>query len=157
MASQSPFDQAQEALWKALPAILSGAALGLWAWLGRARQRWRKAAELRRLEAKAVRYMLDRDRHVLHALLTILNADGETRLIDVDELIQQKRLLDDVREELWIADGHESMRGTQRVAEEVIKAISRTQRIQAKTERLRAPAPEMFKDGWQGDGPEDHA
>jgi hypothetical protein len=108
------------------------ALLALAGWLGRQAISWRKRAndlaKIRGLESKSVRYLLDAQRHALRMLTP---GDGST-LVDLDEIIRQKALIDDVREELWVADGHKSQRETDAAVAEILKVMTRTQAIQAK-------------------------
>jgi len=92
--------------------------------------RWRRRrAERRRLEGKAVRYTLDAVRHALHVLHP--GADARDRFVDLSELARQLALVSDVREELWIADGNASRRDSERLESEIVKVLTRTQRIRA--------------------------
>ena len=113
---------------------------GAWALVSRWRRRCREADERRALEGKAVRYMLDAMRHTLH----VVTPTEERRFIDLDEMARQKVLIDQIRDQLWIADGHTSEREAQRQTEEIVRVLTRTQRIQAKEN--------PFKDGWTPEG-----
>lgn len=108
----------------------------------KAYRRWRKRREIRALEAKATRYMLDAMRHSLFALTA---TDGR-HLVSLDELIRQKLLIDQLRDDLWIADGHESERVNEARMAEIVSVITRTQAIAAKKEAIRAGQPPMFKE-----------
>lgn len=131
---------------KALAAI-AGLLAGAWALLARWARRRRAARERRDLEGKAIRYLLDAMRHSLHVWTPAGHDDA--RLIDVDELLRQKLLIDAIRDQLWIADGNESARVTEQVAADIVKVITRTQAIRAKRER-QAPVEtdNPFTDGW---------
>lgn len=121
-------------------AAIGGIVGGAWALVTRWRRRCREAEERRALEAKAVRYLLDAVRHSLN----VLSPTDERRLIDVDELARQKVLIDQIRDLLWIADGHKSDRDAQRQTEEIVRVLTRTQAIRQKEN--------PFKDGWTPDG-----
>lgn len=113
-------------------------------WLLKRVRRWWTT---RRAEAKALRNLLDAQRHVL---LSIVPEEHGGGLMNLDELIRQKALIDDAREAVWIADGNESNRQTEATVAEVVKVLSRTQAIR----RLKQPKDsegDMFKDGWRGD------
>lgn len=122
--------------WAKTIAAIGGILGGIWALARRLWRRYVHAREVRALEAKAVRYLLDAQRHALYALAP---AGDRHRLIDVDELTRQKTLIDEVRDELWVADGHASEREEQRRVEGIVRVLTRTQAIQAK----ETP---MFKD-----------
>jgi hypothetical protein len=107
----------------------------------KAYRRWRKRREVRTLEAKAVRYILDAMRHSLFALTA-----NERHLYSLDELQRQKLLIDQLRDDLWIADGHSLERANQERMAEIVSVITRTQAIAAKQEAYRAGQPPMFKD-----------
>lgn len=124
-------------------AAVGGVVGGAWALVARWRRRCREAQERRALEGKAVRYLLDAVRHSLN----VLTPGDERRLIDVDEIARQKVLIDQIRDLLWIADGHKSERESQRQTEEIVRVLTRTQRIQAK-EQQQNP----FADGWTPEG-----
>ena len=129
------------------PAIL----LAFVGWIGRQFVAWRKRhkadAQMHALEGKAIRYMLDAQRHALHLLVPVSEPD---QLIDRDEMIRQKVLIDDMRDQLWIADGHESQHATEQAAADIMKFMTRTQAIQAKFPAPDAPKATdetpMFKD-----------
>lgn len=121
-------------------AAVGGVVGGAWALVTRWRRRCREAEERRALEGKAVRYMLDAMRHTLH----VVTPTEERRFIDLDELARQKVLIDQVRDQLWIADGHHSEREAQRQTEELVRVLTRTQRIRVKEQGKDNP----FKDGW---------
>lgn len=121
-------------------AAVGGVVGGAWALVSRWRRRCREADERRALEGKAVRYMLDAMRHTLH----VVTPTEERRFIDLDEMARQKVLIDQIRDQLWIADGHTSEREAQRQTEEIVRVLTRTQRIQAKEN--------PFKDGWTPEG-----
>jgi len=128
VAMSSPLDQAIDAFIKAWPAVFLAVGGGVWAWLNRARKAWKREREEQRLQAKAVRYLVDGARHQLRAHLQGAIHDADL----YNELARQKTLLDGVRDELWVHDGHASARET----EHVVEVLTRTQRIKAKTERL---------------------
>lgn len=116
---------------KALAAIV-GLLAGAWALATRWSRRRRAVRAAHALESKAIRYLLDAARHSLHVIAPSL---GESRLIDIDELVRQKHLIDDVRDELWIADGNESARTVRLVEAEIVKVLTRTQAIAAKRQK----------------------
>lgn len=125
--------------WAKTIAAIGGIVGGAWALAVRILRRRRREQERRDLEAKAIRYLLDAMRHTLHVM-----APGERgRLIDVGELERQKVLVDQVRDLLWIADGHQSERDAQAAAAELGRWLTRTQAIEAK-ERGGNP----FADKW---------
>ncbi|MEY4933095.1 MAG: hypothetical protein RLZZ403_1415 [Pseudomonadota bacterium] len=128
------------------PAIL----LAVAGWIGRRFVAWRKrtkaAAQMHALEGKAIRYLLDAQRHALHMLV---RASEDDRLIDLDEMTRQKVLIDDMRDQIWIADGHEGQHATEQAAADIMKFLTRTQAIQAKFPAPDAAATNetpMFKD-----------
>lgn len=119
----------------------------LWGFVALRRKLSAKERGEQKLQAKAVRYLVDASRHQLQAHLSGQVHDAGL----YDELMRQKVMLDGVRDELWVHDGHASARETERAVE---AWMSRTQRIKAKTERLPPGPPdvETFKDGWRGEG-----
>lgn len=123
-------------------AAVGGVVGGAWALIARWRRRCREAQERRALEGKAVRYLLDAMRHTLH----VVTPTEERRFIDLDELARQKVLVDQIRDQLWICDGHKSDREAQRQTEEIVRVLTRTQRIKAKEQRNNP-----FADGWTPD------
>lgn len=136
-------------------AAVGGLLGGAWAVLSRWMRRRREAKAKRELEGKAVRYLLDAVRHSLNALTP---ADRRSSIIDIDELARQKALIDEVRDMLWVADGHVSEREAQRQAEDIVRVLTRTQAIQqvkhrrelaaeANREAKAAGEPPMFKAG----------
>ena len=127
-----PLSPAQEALIKAWPAVVLAGLGALWPAVKAWRARQVKSAKLRAVEGKAVRYLLDAQRHSLRVIAP--SEGGRTWLVDLDEIIRQKALIDDVREELWVADGHASRRDTEQTVAEVVKVMTRTQAIRARTE-----------------------
>jgi hypothetical protein len=122
--------------WAKTVAAVGGIVGGAWALATRWLKRHRAARQRRALEGKAVRYLLDAMRHSLHVL-----QPGERRLVDMDELARQKVLIDGVRDELWVADGHASERENERNVAEIVRVLTRTQAIQAKGKQ------DMFADG----------
>lgn len=105
-------------------------ALGfVWGMISLRRKLSAKEREEQRLQGKAIRYLIDANRHALRAHLIGHIHDSDL----YDELARQKVMLDSVRDELWIHDGHASSRETERIAE----ALTRTQRIRARTEKPR--------------------
>ena len=108
------------------PALATAALIGAWAWI-RAQRKLRAAeAVKRRLEAKAVRYLLDAARHLLYHV-----QPHSGRVVLLEELATQKALIDQVRDELWAADGHPSERFAERQTEAIMRVLTRTQRIEA--------------------------
>ena len=99
---------------KALAAICAAVA-GAAGFASRLHRKHLESVRVREKEAKAVRYLLDAVRHMLHE--------------DLDELPQQRVLIDFVRQEIWAADGHSVAEQTN---EEILKVLTRTQRIDAK-------------------------
>jgi hypothetical protein len=124
---------------KALGAIVALFA-GAWALLARCWRRRRAVRAMRALESKAIRYLLDAMHHNLHALAP--TCPGDARHIDIDELVRQKHLIADVRDELWVSDGNTSARTVRMVEAEIVKVLTRTQAIAAKRERKQ----DMFAD-----------
>jgi hypothetical protein len=122
-------------------AAVGGVLGGAWALVTRWRRRCAEARTKREIEAKATRYLLDAMRHTLNLL-----APGEARFVDLEELARQKVLIDQVRDLLWVADGHRSEREAQRQTEEIVKVLTRTQAIRAK-ERPSS----VFADNWTPD------
>lgn len=102
----------------AVGAIVGGA----WAVARRWYRRRRAEAEIRELESRAIRYLLDAQRHALNVIVP----HEDRRLIDVDELHRQKLLIDQIRDRLWKADGHSQ------TLQDIVNVLTRTQRIQAK-------------------------
>lgn len=121
--------------WAKTLAAIGGVLGAIWAVLSKGWRAWRKRAQMQRLESKAIRYLLDAQRHTLY----FVTPTRESRRVSVDELARQKALVDEVRDELWMADGHESERERQRMAEDVAAVITRTQAIRRKQD--------MFKEG----------
>jgi hypothetical protein len=116
-------------------AAVGGLVGGIWAILSRWARRRLETKAKRELEARAIRYLLDAVRHSLNALTPL---ERRSSLIDADELVRQKTLIDEVRDMIWIADGHSSEREAQRQAEDIIRVITRTQAIERKELHLRA-------------------
>jgi hypothetical protein len=116
-----------------------GALVGAtWALCRRWYTRRRTAREVRELESRALRYLLDAQRHTLNVIVP----HEDRRLIDVDELHRQKLLIDQVRDRLWKADGHSQ------TLQDIVQVITRTQAIQAKRDRQ---PDNPFQDGWTED------
>lgn len=132
--------------WAKTLAAVGGIVGGLWALATRWHRRRQERQRQRDLEAKSVRYLLDAIRHALYVI-----APGPDRFLELDEIERQKALIDQVRDELWIADGHASQRETQRQAEGILKILTRTQRIEAKEQRALQPG-NPFTDGWTPEG-----
>jgi hypothetical protein len=131
-------------------AAVGGLLGGIWAILSRIAKRRREVKVRRELEAKAIRYLLDAMRHSLNALTP---DERRASPIDADELVRQKALIDEVRDMIWVADGHSSEREAQRQAEDILRVITRTQAIERKALHLRAKreaiasgGAAMFKD-----------
>lgn len=121
------------ALLLALP--FAGAVVKAW-------RSWRRRRQIRALERKAVRYLLDAMRHSLFLL-----SANDNRLVSMDELVRQKLLIDQLRDDMWVADGHASEREQQAAVAEIMNVITRTQAIRARKEAISAGQPPMFKDG----------
>lgn len=121
-------------------AAVAGLLGGAWTIIRRILRRRKKERALRQLDSKSVRYLVDSQRHILHAILP----STDDSLVNLDELTRQKALIDDLREELWVADGHQSSRDAEAFAQNVAKALTRTQRIRIKTERLRLDVDGML-------------
>lgn len=129
--------------WAKTLAAVGGVVGALWALGAKVARRHRLERERKTLEGKAVRYLLDAMRHTLH----VVTPTEERRFIDLDELARQKVMIDEVRDLLWVMDGHKSEREAQRQAEEIVRVITRTQRIKAKEQQRENP----FTDGCTGD------
>jgi hypothetical protein len=138
LAASLPDWESLEHVAKTIAAI-GGIVGGAWAVCVRVLRRRRAERERHELEQKAIRYLLDAMRHTLH----VMTPDERGRLIDVGELERQKVLVDQVRDQLWIADGHQSERDAEAAAAALEKWLTRTQAIEAK-ERGGNP----FRDGW---------
>lgn len=117
-------------------AALGGIVGGLWVVISKWWRRKRQAARVKALEAKAIRYLLDSQRHTLETMLP------NARLLNLSEMERQKHLIDTVRDELWVADGHESEREAERRAEELERFLTRTQAIKVKQQQQQ----DMFKE-----------
>lgn len=117
----------------AVSAIVGGA----WALARRWYRRHRAAREMRELESRAIRYLLDAQRHALNVIVP----HEDRRLINVDELVRQKILIDQIRDRLWAADGHD------KTVQDIVNVLTRTQAIQAKEQQNA----NLFKDGWTED------
>lgn len=115
-------------------AAIGGILAALWAILSRWVRRRRKANEMRRLEARATRYLLDAVRHTLAAV-----KGDRSYVIGPKELDRQKVLIDAIRDELWVADGHTSEREAQRQLQGVVEVLTRTQAIHLKEQRPSTP------------------
>lgn len=96
----------------------------VWAFVSLRRRLSAKEREEQRLQAKAIRYLVDGLRIGLRVQLAVSIHDEAL----YDELVRQKALLDGIRDEFWVHDGHASSRETERIAE----VLTRTQRIQLK-------------------------
>jgi PAS domain-containing protein len=131
--------------WAKTLAALGGLIAGVVAVCSRLWRRRKAQRELRALEAKAIRYLLDAQRHTLYVI-----SPGPDRFLQLDEIDRQRTLIDQVRDEMWIADGHGEVREAQRRAEEIARVLTRTQAIQAKRaaqeEAKSAGQPTMFKE-----------
>jgi hypothetical protein len=109
--------------------------------LALARRVWRRRKaerEVRALEAKALRYTLDAVRHALD----VMTPSSDGRMTNLTELQRQLVLVNQVRRDLWAADGNELPEDAP--AEVMRNFLTRTQAIQ----RLREKQ-DMFKDGDQ--------
>jgi hypothetical protein len=118
----------------AVSAIVGGA----WALARRWYRQRVVAREMRRMESRAIRYLLDAQRHALNVIVP----HEDRRLINVDELVRQKILIDQMRDQLWAADGHD------KTVQDIVNVLTRTQAIQAKQQRQDNA---LFKDGWTED------
>lgn len=105
---------------------LVGTVVATWV---RWRRRRRAAQSKRRAEARAIRYLVDAQHHVLR----LLNR-GQ---LPEDELQRQEFLIREVRRDLAQADGHEELLAAVDTQEEVVKWIKRTQRIEEKKAQIR--------------------
>lgn len=112
-------------------AAVAGVVGGVWALVAKVRRRRQRDRERREAESRAIRYLLDATRHALN----VLAPADERRFIDVDELVRQKLLIDQIRDALWQFDGHESERATEQAAENIVRVLTRTQRIQVKQQK----------------------
>lgn len=128
-------------------AAIGGLAGGAWTVLSRIIKRRRELQRRRELEAKAVRYLLDAVRHCLQAIVPSRSQ------VNTNELARQKVLIDEVRDMLWVADGHPSSREIENATEEIVKVLTRTQAIErkqlerhAKREAIAAGEVPMFDD-----------
>jgi hypothetical protein len=126
-------------------AAAGGIVGGLYALVAKWWKRRQERKRLRDIEAKSIRYLLDAMRHSLHVM-----APGPDRFLELGEIERQKALIDQVRDELWCADGHAGEREAQRRAEEIARVLTRTQAIQAKrdaqAEAKAAGTVPMFKE-----------
>lgn len=119
--------------WVRILAAAVGILGGLWAIVFKTWRAWQKRVRMRRLESKAIRYLLDAQRHTLH----FVTPTAESKLVRVEELLRQKLLIDEVRDDLWTADGHASEHEDERRVEEIVRVLTRTQAIRMKFERER--------------------
>ncbi len=126
--------------WAKTIAALGGIFVALWALVSKVRRRLRDRQRLRSLESKAIRYLLDAQRQTLH----FVTPTKESRAVDIEAMLRHKALIDEVRDELWIADGYESERERLQLAEDVGRWLTRTQAIHLKLGT--APEPPMFAD-----------
>lgn len=115
----------------AVGAIVGGA----WAVARRWLRRRKAADEMRELESRAIRYLLDAQRHALNVIVP----HEDRRLINLDELMRQKLLIDQIRDRLWAADGHD------KTVQDIVNVLTRTQAIKAKQQQ------DVFADGWSED------
>lgn len=113
-------------------AAVGGVVGAVWALISRWLKRRRKAREKAEMEARATRYLLDAVRHALGAL----SPHDRPYVLDPKELERQKILIDGIRDDLWVADGHRSEREAQRELKGVMDVITRTQAIRVKKDRL---------------------
>lgn len=118
--------------WAKTLAAIGGLVAGLWAACRRLWRVWQARRRLRALERKAIRYLLDAQRHTLYAVIPTPD-----RVVVIEKLKNSKDLIDQVRDDLWVADGHESALDEERRVENIVRVITRTQRIQLKAEAER--------------------
>jgi hypothetical protein len=114
---------------------VSAVVAGTWALVTRWWRRRKAAAEMREIESRAIRYLLDAQRHALNVIVP----HEDRRLIDVDQLVRQKVLIDQIRDRLWAADGHD------KTVQDIVNVLTRTQAIKAKQQQ------DVFEDGWAED------
>jgi hypothetical protein len=131
-----PSPEEASSLVTALGAIV-GVVGGVWALVVRVLRRRRRRQLVQELEGRALRYLIDAQRHTLHTIVP----GEEARYVDLTELNRQKVLIDQVRDQLWVADGHESQRESERQANDLLKVLTRTQAIRMKQQRQ-----DMFKE-----------
>lgn len=120
--------------WAKTFAAIAGLLGGLWAIFRRVSARRRERKQLRELEGRAIRYLLDAQRHTLR----FVTPTTESRLVDIDQMSRQKALIDQVREELWRADGHSEEYEREQIAEDVGRWLTRTQAIKLKNTEAEA-------------------
>jgi len=119
--------------WAKALATVGGLVGGAYAVLVRVFRRWRIRRDRRRLEAKAVRYLLDAQHHVLR----LLNNGS----LPPDEIKRQAILIKDLRRDMAEVDGHQEFLLAADNAEsrsEIIRILTRTQAIEARKVELRA-------------------
>lgn len=90
-------------------------------------QRWGKLRSMRKLECRAVRYQLDAVRHVLWVM------SGHES--DPEETSRQLALVSEVRDEIYVADGHKLERASEPDLVEIKKWMRRTQALEARKVR----------------------
>lgn len=125
-----------ESFAKALLALVALAG-AIWPFFKRWLRYRKHQREMRALESKVLRYLVDAIRHVLDAITP--SADG--RITTLTELTRQLILIDGVRRELWQADGHQA----DVLAEEVRNVLTRTQAIKILKQRSTLGDEDMFK------------
>jgi len=103
---------------------------GVWAAVAKWRKR-RAALEAKRaLEARAIRYLVDAQHHVLRLL-------NMGRLPE-NEIQRQEFLIKELRKDLAKLDGHEDLLAVADTQEQVMRFLTRTQRIYEKKAQIRA-------------------
>ena len=120
-------------------AAVAGILGGIAALVRRVWRRRKAEREIRELEAKALRYTLDAVRHTLD----VMTPSSDGRMTSLTELQRQLMLVNQVRRELWKADGNALPEDEP--AEVVRNFLTRTQAIH----RLKERRQDMFKDGDQ--------
>lgn len=108
--------------------------------------KWRRRCSERRArheaEARAIRYLVDAQHHVLRLL--------NHGVLPQEEMARQEVLIRQIREELARCDGHEDLlRATDEQAE-IVRVLTRTQAIQQRKAQLRDDNP--FRDRWTPEG-----
>lgn len=108
----------------AVATALGAGVVRAWRW-------WRRRIEMRRAEAKALRYLLDATHHVMHHLAPDVD-DWQAR----PAILERHRvLIDSVWDELWLVDGHEAREKPAVSPEELRRWMTRTMKIRALEDR----------------------
>lgn len=123
-------------------AALAGLLGTAWALLVRWLRRRRQREDVTEIKERSLRYLLDAQRHTLYALIPF----AQERYFNVEELHRQKVLIDQVRDQLWLADGHADERDEQRRTAEIVQVLTRTQAIQARKQPPPDPQQDMFRE-----------